>query len=105
MKSGFAARLSRSASGIMPTQQEYCIVTVEALLDACPKMYEEQAMQIINDAVYEYYITQRGDTNIEEMIHIIRKVNFSTKRLKRHMKASLAEMEKEQEAEKLAAQR
>ena len=36
----------------------------------------------------------------QEMCHVMRKVNFSTKRLKRHMKASLLEMQKEKEEER-----
>lgn len=98
-KSGFLAAKTHSAIFRDRQQEEYCLVTVDSLIDACPKMQEDQAMDVLTSAAMDYYMQSRGDTNIEEMCHIIRKVNFSTKRLKRHMKASLIEMEREKELE------
>jgi len=76
--------------------EDFCLVTVDSLLDACPQMQEEQAMDLIQSAVKDYYLKSRGDTNIEEMCHIIRKVNSSTKRFKRHMIFSLKDMQRAQ---------
>jgi len=93
--------MTKSKSSVFPTHEEFCLVTVDSLVDACPKMQEEQAMELIEKAVNDYYLSSRGDSNMEEMCHVMRKVNFSTKRLKRHMKASLLEMQKEKEEERL----
>lgn len=87
-----AAKLKKSMSGVFQPVEEFCLVTVQSLMDACPKMQEEQAMELIQNAVMDVYRQNRGDTSIEEMCHSVRKVNFTTKRLKRHMNKSLQEL-------------
>mmetsp|Transcript_60169 Transcript_60169/g.105411 ORF Transcript_60169/g.105411 Transcript_60169/m.105411 type:complete len:1208 (+) Transcript_60169:107-3730(+) len=69
---------------------EFSLVTVGSLQDACPRMREEQATDLITDAVMDFYNENKEGTNTEEMLRIIRKVNYSTKKLKKYMKLSLA---------------
>merc|ERR1719162_99968 len=39
--------------------EDFCLVTVDSLLDACPQMQEEQAMEMIQNAVNDYYLRSR----------------------------------------------
>jgi len=71
--------------------EEFCLVTRQSLVDACPMMQDEQAIDLIASAVYDYHKNNKGESNSEEMARSIRRVNHHTKRLKMSLKRSLHE--------------
>jgi hypothetical protein len=54
-------------------------------------MQEEQAIELIASAVFDYHKNNKGESNAEEMARSIRKVNHYTKKLKRILKKTLEE--------------
>eukprot|EP00928_Gymnodinium_smaydae_P027639 TRINITY_DN21307_c0_g1_i1.p1 TRINITY_DN21307_c0_g1~~TRINITY_DN21307_c0_g1_i1.p1 ORF type:complete len:1076 (+),score=167.63 TRINITY_DN21307_c0_g1_i1:57-3230(+) len=83
-------RSSRSTVSEEPELVSYSIVSMSALREICPRMSEEQALEIIQVAVEKFYSANKEKADVEELLLAMRKVDYSTKKMKKEVKRSIA---------------
>eukprot|EP00746_Dinoflagellata_sp_MGD_P145113 gnl/MRDRNA2_/MRDRNA2_77764_c0_seq1.p1 gnl/MRDRNA2_/MRDRNA2_77764_c0~~gnl/MRDRNA2_/MRDRNA2_77764_c0_seq1.p1 ORF type:complete len:1096 (+),score=233.83 gnl/MRDRNA2_/MRDRNA2_77764_c0_seq1:65-3352(+) len=66
-------------------QVEYVLVTVDYLRRFVPSLRVEQAIEMIQSAVEGYYEENKEEADMEELLQLIRKVNYRTKKLKKQV--------------------